>query len=60
MTIKNKKSKSFKTFDLIFALENAAEFLEFEEWAENDGGAQEAANREAAKRIRKMAKRIRL
>jgi len=48
---------AFKPFDLIYALGNAAEFLENEEWPEDDGGAQEAANREAAKRIRRMAQR---
>lgn len=56
---KNFKAK-FEPFDLIYALQNAAEFLELEEWPDDDNGAQEAANREAAKRIRKMAKRIKM
>ena len=51
--------RPFEPFDLVFALNSAAEFLEMEEWPDPDGAAQqEAANREAAKRIRKMAKRI--
>lgn len=44
--------------DLAYALNNAAEFLESEEWPEDDGGQQCAANREAAKRIRRMADRV--
>ena len=48
---------NFKRADLAYALDNAAEFLENEEWPERDGGAQIAANREAAKRIRRMAAR---
>jgi hypothetical protein len=52
--------KAWKPDDLAYALENAAEFLEMEEWPEDDGGAQCAANREAAKRIRAMAKRLNL
>jgi len=43
--------------DLEFAFECAADFLEAEDWPENDGGAQVAAFREAAKRIRRMVKR---
>ena len=51
--------RRFEPFDLVFALNNAAEFLEMEEWPDPDDAAQqESANREAAKRIRKMAKRI--
>ena len=43
----------------MYALENAAEFLENEEWPDPDGKeAQEAANREGAKRIRRMVARI--
>jgi hypothetical protein len=49
--------KNFKPADLAYALDNAAEFLENEEWPDRDGGQQIAANQEAAKRIRKMAKR---
>jgi hypothetical protein len=52
--------KAWKPDDLAYAMENAAEFLETEEWPEDDGGAQCAANREAAKRIRAMAKRLNL
>lgn len=47
----------FEPFDLVYALENAAEFLDNEEWPDDDGGKQEAANREAARRIRAMATR---
>lgn len=49
--------QNFKAGDLAYALDNAAEFLENQEWAEPDGGAQIAANREAAKRLRRMASR---
>ena len=42
--------------DLIFALENSAEFLEMEEFP--DESEQELANREGAKRIRTMANRL--
>lgn len=48
----------FKPFDLFYALENAAEFLENEQWQGytlQEKEEQEAANREAAKRIRRMA-----
>lgn len=48
---------NFKPADLAYALDNAAEFLENEEWQERDGGQQIAANNEAAKRTRRMAKR---
>lgn len=51
------KITKFKAADLAYALDNAAEFLKNEEWPERDGGQQVAANREAAKRISKMAKR---
>jgi len=45
--------------DLLYALENAAEFLELEECSEpSQAESQEAANREAARRIRLMARRI--
>lgn len=48
----------FEPFDLVYALENAAEFLENEEWPElADAAKQCAANKEAARRIRAMAKR---
>ena len=46
------------TDSLAFALECAADFLEQEEWPEDDGGEQMAANREAARRIRRMAQRL--
>ncbi len=52
---KTKKSK-WTIDDLIFALDNAAEFLENEEFPDN--GEQELANREGAKRIRAMANRL--
>ena len=48
----------FDNGDLAYALDNAAEFLENEEWPDDDGGVQEAANKEAAKRIRRMSKRL--
>lgn len=52
------KRPSFELDDLLYAMENAAEFIYNEEWPEpTDKQAQEAANREAAKRIRKMMKR---
>jgi ubiquinone biosynthesis protein UbiJ len=44
--------------DLAYAFECAAEFLEAEEWPEDDGGAQVAAYREAAERVRRMADRL--
>jgi hypothetical protein len=50
--------KKFSHYDLIYALDNAAEFLENEQWPEDDGGAQEAANREAAKMIRAAANKV--
>lgn len=48
----------FTANDLIYAYESAADFLENEEWPENDGGAQMEAYREAAKRIRAMVARM--
>jgi len=47
----------FDLDSLLFAFEYAADFLENEEWP-HDKGEQEAAYREAAKRIRKMGKRF--
>jgi len=44
--------------DLAYAYECAADFLEMEEWPDDDGGAQVAAYREAARRIRRMALRV--
>lgn len=45
--------------DLDYAFEQAIDFLECEEWPQNDGGAQVEAYREAAKQIRKiLEKRI--
>jgi len=44
--------------DLAYAFDCAADFLEQEEWPEDDGGVQVAAYREAARRIRRMAARI--
>lgn len=50
---------AFEPYDLIYALEQAAEFLENEEWPDPDGkAAQEAANKEGARRIRRMAERL--
>lgn len=54
----NNKQRKWTHDDVIYALENAAEFLESEEWPEDDGGAQVEANHEAAKRIRAMAERM--
>lgn len=42
--------------DLLYALENAVEFLRAEEFP-HDNGEQEAANEEAARLIDKMIKR---
>lgn len=53
-----KTSKKYTNDDLAYTLQMAAEFLENEEWPENDGGAQVAAYKEAAKRIRRMEKRV--
>jgi hypothetical protein len=52
--LRGRKPK-FTPDDLAYAYECAADFLEQEEWPEDDGGAQVAAFREAAKRIRKKA-----
>jgi hypothetical protein len=54
------KPPTFKDDDLWYALENAAEFLENEEWPEPDDKVrQEAANKYAANLIRRMlARRI--
>lgn len=51
------KKLNFEIFDLVYALENAAEFLETEQWPEDDGGKQHAANDYAAKLIRKLAEK---
>ena len=57
--VKCRVGRKWKDTDsLAFALECAADFLDQEEWPEDDGGAQMAANREAAKRIRRMARRL--
>ena len=49
----------FDLDDLLYALENAAEFLETEQWPEPETKPyQEAANREGAKRIRRMCRRL--
>lgn len=45
----------FDLDDLAYAFECAADFLEAEEWPEDDGGKQVAAYREAAKRVRRQA-----
>ena len=59
-TVRSKDSAPQKwTYDdLHWALEYAADMLDTEEWPEDDGGKQVAAYREAAKRIRRMAKRL--
>jgi N-methylhydantoinase B/oxoprolinase/acetone carboxylase alpha subunit len=55
---KGKQPIQFEPYDLIFALEQAAEFLEREEWPDEETkAAQLAANKEGAKRIRAMAER---
>lgn len=46
-----------KADDIAYAYECAADFLEAEEWPEDDGGAQVAAYREVAKRLRRAAAR---
>jgi len=56
VSLGKKKKLKWILDDLIFALENAAEFLEMEEFP--DDGEQELANREGAKRIRAMANRL--
>lgn len=43
--------------DLCWALDNAAEFLENEAFPHDDG-EQEAANKDGARRIRRMVKRL--
>lgn len=59
MTLKNKKTKKkWSNDDLCFAFECAVDFLEAEEWPGDDNGAQEAAYKEAAKRIRRMVVRL--
>lgn len=52
------KPKLWSNDDLAFAFNAACDFLLMEEWPEDDGGAQVAAYREAAKRIRRMADRL--
>ncbi len=47
-----------KTDDILYAYELAADFLEAEEWPEDDGGAQVAAFREVAKRLRATCARM--
>ena len=56
VSLGKKKKPKWILDDLIFALENAAEFLENEEFPDN--GEQELANKEGAKRIRAMANRL--
>ena len=53
-----KENPIYSKDDLCYALECAAEFLDCEEWPENDGGKQQAAYKEAAKIIRKISKSI--
>jgi hypothetical protein len=45
-------------YHLVFALQNAAEFLENEQWPAVGQGVQAAANMEAAKRIRAISDRL--
>lgn len=45
-------------YNLVFALQNAAEFLENEQWPSVGQGIQAAANMEAAKRIRTLTDRL--
>lgn len=52
------RKRAWKYDDLAYAMAAAAEFLENEEWPEDDGGAQVAAYREAARRLNKIAKRL--
>ena len=58
MKAKDNALPKWNTDDLHYALSLAADFLENEEWPEDDGGAQVAAYKEAAKRVRRMAKRL--
>lgn len=44
--------------DLMYAYEQAADFLDAEECPEDDGGAQVAAYREVAKRLRRVSARM--
>jgi hypothetical protein len=53
-----KNIKIWNNDDLAYALNLAAEFLEMEEWPDYDGGKQETAYREAAKRIRRLADKV--
>ena len=53
-----KPPKLWDNDDLAFAFNSAADFLEMEEWPEDDGGRQVAAYKEAARRIRRMAERL--
>ncbi|WP_460199057.1 hypothetical protein ACE15N_21900 (plasmid) [Xanthomonas campestris pv. passiflorae] len=53
-----KPPKLWDNDDLAFAFNSAADFLEMEEWPEDDCGRQVAAYKEAARRIRRMADRL--
>ena len=54
-----RKADLWKLDDLLYALENAAEFLELEECSEpSEAEAQIAANREGARRIRLMVAKL--
>lgn len=50
--------RTWSIYNFIFALKNAADFLENEQWPDADEGVQAAANMEAAKRIRKCMDRL--
>jgi hypothetical protein len=52
------KKKPYTKDDLCFALEYAADFIEFEEWNEPaDRKRVEAAYKEVGRRLRRMSKR---
>lgn len=53
-----KKKQEFDIDDLLYAYSVAADCIDNEEWAEDDGGKQVAAYREVAKRLRRTATRV--
>ena len=53
-----KKPPKPKAGDIVYAYECAADFLENADWPEPDGGAQVAAYREVAKRLRRAAAKV--
>lgn len=58
MTLNTLKLPKPKVDDIAYAYECAADFLEAEEWPEDDGGATIAAYREVAKRLRRAGLRV--